>query len=58
MKRYADLATTIRDAVAAYAEDVRERRFPQEVHTYGMSDEERTAFASAVGADEVARTER
>ena len=50
VKRYADLATTIRDAVAAYAEDVRERRFPEEVHTYGMSDEERVAFEAAVGA--------
>ena len=58
VKRYADLATTIRDAVAAYAEDVRERRFPEEVHTYAMSDEERAAFAAAVGAEEVVRTER
>ena len=58
VKRYADLATTIRDALAAYAEDVRERRFPEEQHTYAMSDEERAAFASAVGAEEVARTER
>ncbi len=44
VKRYAELATTIRDAVAAYAEDVRERRFPEDVHTYGMSDEELAAF--------------
>ncbi len=58
VKRYADLATTIREAVAAYAEDVRERRFPEEVHTYAMSDEERAAFAAAVGAEQVARTER
>ena len=49
VKRYADLATSIRDAVAAYAEDVRERRFPEDVHTYGMSDEERVAFEAAVG---------
>ncbi|HEY7345531.1 MAG TPA: 3-methyl-2-oxobutanoate hydroxymethyltransferase [Gaiella sp.] len=48
VKRYADLATTIRDAVAAYANDVREGRFPEEVHTYGMSDEERLAFEAAV----------
>jgi 3-methyl-2-oxobutanoate hydroxymethyltransferase len=48
VKRYADLATTIRDAVAAYASDVREGRFPEEVHTYGMSDEERLAFEAAV----------
>jgi 3-methyl-2-oxobutanoate hydroxymethyltransferase len=55
VKRYADLATTIRDAVAAYAEDVRERRFPEDVHTYAMSDEERAAFEAAVGAGEHAR---
>jgi 3-methyl-2-oxobutanoate hydroxymethyltransferase len=48
VKRYADLATTIRDAVSAYADDVRERRFPEVVHTYSMSDEERAAFEAAV----------
>jgi 3-methyl-2-oxobutanoate hydroxymethyltransferase len=50
VKRYADLATTIRDAVAEYAEDVREHRFPEDVHTYGMSDDEREAFGAAVSA--------
>ena len=44
VKQYADLATVIRDAVSAYADDVREHRFPEEVHTYGMSDEELRAF--------------
>jgi 3-methyl-2-oxobutanoate hydroxymethyltransferase len=44
VKRYADLATEIRDAVSAYADDVRERRFPEEVHTYSMSAEELEAF--------------
>jgi 3-methyl-2-oxobutanoate hydroxymethyltransferase len=58
VKRYADLASTIRDAVSAYADDVRGRRFPEEVHTYGMSDEERAAFDAAVGAPNVARAER
>ena len=48
----------IRDAVEAYVGDVRERRFPEEVHTYAMPDEERAAFEAAVGAEEVARTER
>jgi 3-methyl-2-oxobutanoate hydroxymethyltransferase len=50
VKRYAELATTIRDAVAAYAEDVRERRFPEDVHTYAMSDEELDAFRRATRA--------
>ena len=44
VKQYADLATVIRDAVSAYADDVREHRFPEEVHTYGMSEEELRAF--------------
>jgi 3-methyl-2-oxobutanoate hydroxymethyltransferase len=58
VKRYADLASTIRDAVSAYADDVRERRFPEEVHTYGMSEEERAAFEATVGAPDVARAKR
>ena len=49
VKRYADLATTIRDAVAAYAADVRARRFPEDVHTYAMPEEELAAFRAAVG---------
>ncbi|MCZ7588061.1 MAG: 3-methyl-2-oxobutanoate hydroxymethyltransferase [Gaiella sp.] len=44
VKRYADLATEIRGAVSAYADDVREGRFPEEVHTYSMSDEELAEF--------------
>ena len=48
VKRYADLATAIRDAVAAYADDVREHRFPEEVHTYSMSAEELEAFRGSV----------
>ena len=52
VKRYADLATTIREAVGAYAADVRERRFPEEVHTYSMPDEELAAFRAAIGARE------
>lgn len=55
VKRYADLATTIRDAVAAYADDVREGRFPEEIHTYAMSEDELEAFRAAVGPAEEAR---
>jgi 3-methyl-2-oxobutanoate hydroxymethyltransferase len=36
VKRYADLAEDIAGAVRAYAEDVRERRFPAREHVYGM----------------------
>jgi 3-methyl-2-oxobutanoate hydroxymethyltransferase len=46
VKRYAELAPVIRDAVAAYADDVRARRFPEDVHTYSMPDEELAAFDS------------
>ncbi|MGH6989698.1 MAG: 3-methyl-2-oxobutanoate hydroxymethyltransferase [Stellaceae bacterium] len=35
VKRYAELAPQITAAVEAYAEDVRERRFPGPEHTYG-----------------------
>ena len=44
----ADLATAIRDAVSAYAADVRERRFPEDVHTYAIPDEELEVFERAL----------
>jgi 3-methyl-2-oxobutanoate hydroxymethyltransferase len=47
VERYADLAPVIRDAIAAYADDVRARRFPQERHTYAMPAEELEAFVQA-----------
>ncbi len=50
VKRYAELAPVIRGALERYADDVREHRFPEDVHTYGMSDEERAAFDEAVSA--------
>jgi 3-methyl-2-oxobutanoate hydroxymethyltransferase len=55
VKRYADLASTIREAVAAYADDVRSRRFPEDVHTYAISDDELEAFHVAVGPGERVR---
>jgi 3-methyl-2-oxobutanoate hydroxymethyltransferase len=36
VKRYAELGPSIEKAVAAYAEEVRERRFPGPEHTYPM----------------------
>jgi 3-methyl-2-oxobutanoate hydroxymethyltransferase len=44
VKQYADLATEIRTAVAAYVDEVRGRRFPEERHTYSMPDEELERF--------------
>jgi 3-methyl-2-oxobutanoate hydroxymethyltransferase len=50
VKRYAEIGEEIHAALAAYVADVRERRFPEEVHTYAMPEEERAAFESAVAA--------
>lgn len=47
VKRYADVAEVIRSALKTYAEDVRERRFPEEQHTYAMPDEELEIFEQA-----------
>ena len=48
VKQYADLATEIVRAVSAYVDDVRERRFPEEQHTYAMQDEELSLFEEAL----------
>jgi 3-methyl-2-oxobutanoate hydroxymethyltransferase len=48
VKRYADVGETIRTALGAFADDVRERRFPEEQHTYSMPDEELALFEAAV----------
>ncbi|MDH4104166.1 MAG: 3-methyl-2-oxobutanoate hydroxymethyltransferase, partial [Thermoleophilia bacterium] len=47
VKRYAEIGDTIRTALAEYAADVRERRFPEEQHTYAMPEEELTLFERA-----------
>ena len=44
VKRYANLAEEIRRALGAYVSDVRSGTFPDESHTYPMSDEERARF--------------
>jgi 3-methyl-2-oxobutanoate hydroxymethyltransferase len=44
VKRYADIATEIGDAVAQYAHDVRTGAFPEDKHTYAISDEELARF--------------
>jgi 3-methyl-2-oxobutanoate hydroxymethyltransferase len=48
VKQYADLATEIRKAVGAYVDEVRERRFPEEQHTYSMPEEELRLFEEAL----------
>jgi 3-methyl-2-oxobutanoate hydroxymethyltransferase len=44
VKRYADLSTVIREALAAFVADVRSGAYPEERHTYHMPAEELSAF--------------
>jgi 3-methyl-2-oxobutanoate hydroxymethyltransferase len=48
VKRYAEVGDTIRTALETYAAEVRERRFPEEQHTYAMPEEELALFEAAV----------
>ena len=48
VKRYAEIGDSIRSALVEFAADVRERRFPEEQHTYAMPDDELAAFETAV----------
>ena len=48
VKRYAEVAEVIGDAVAQYAGDVRSHAFPEEVHTYAMPDDQLAAFEAAL----------
>lgn len=49
VKAYADLATTIRVAIEAYADEVRRGAYPEARHTYGMPDAERERLETASG---------
>lgn len=40
VKKYADLGAEIQKAFTAYAEDVRDSRFPEDIHTYRMVEGE------------------
>jgi len=51
VKRYAEVGTTIREALEAFAEDVREGRFPEEQHTYSMPEEELALFETSAERD-------
>jgi 3-methyl-2-oxobutanoate hydroxymethyltransferase len=48
VKQYADLAEAIKQAVGTYVDEVRERRFPEEQHTYSMPAEELALFEEAL----------
>jgi 3-methyl-2-oxobutanoate hydroxymethyltransferase len=46
VKRYAAMAQVGVDAISQYAEEVRNRRFPDSEHTYSMKDDELEKFRS------------
>ena len=48
VKEYAQIGEAIKTAVQTYTEEVRNRQFPAEEHTYPMDEEEESAFLSAV----------
>jgi 3-methyl-2-oxobutanoate hydroxymethyltransferase len=50
VKRYAELADEIADALAHYAADVRSGAFPEERHTYSIPDEELDRFEAELDA--------
>ena len=50
VKRYADLAGVITEALARYADEVRSGAFPEEQHTYAIPDDELAAFEAALEA--------
>ena len=47
VKRYANLSAEIRDALTAYATEVRSGAFPEEEHTYAMPEDEQAEFEAA-----------
>jgi 3-methyl-2-oxobutanoate hydroxymethyltransferase len=51
VKRYANLSGEIRDALTAYATEVRSGSFPEPQHTYVMPEEEQTEFESVASGD-------
>jgi 3-methyl-2-oxobutanoate hydroxymethyltransferase len=51
VKRYAELAIEIREAVERYAADVRSGAFPGDEHTYSIPEEELAAFLSGSKAE-------
>jgi 3-methyl-2-oxobutanoate hydroxymethyltransferase len=51
VKRYAHLRRDMTAAIAAFAEDVRARRFPSDEHCYAMEPSERAAFVASLEDD-------
>jgi 3-methyl-2-oxobutanoate hydroxymethyltransferase len=57
VKRYAELADEIGDALARYVADVRTGSFPEEQHTYAIPDEELDAFESWLASHQEAQAQ-
>ena len=55
VKRYANLSREIRDALEAYAHDVRTGAFPEEQHTYEMPAEELEEFQKTMRTPSASR---
>jgi 3-methyl-2-oxobutanoate hydroxymethyltransferase len=55
VKRYADVRQAMIDGVAAYAADVRERRYPEPEHGYTMAPDEAARLASLLEASQDVR---
>ncbi|MCA9634748.1 MAG: 3-methyl-2-oxobutanoate hydroxymethyltransferase [Myxococcales bacterium] len=50
VKRFAELADTVREAVGEYASEVRERRFPGDEHSFSAAKREPAPASAAAGA--------
>jgi 3-methyl-2-oxobutanoate hydroxymethyltransferase len=48
VKRYADVGSSIKDALERFAADVRAGAFPEEEHTYSIPEEELTLFEAGL----------
>lgn len=51
VQQYAQVGAAITEAVTRYKDDVMERRFPEEKHSFSMKAEELAALEEALGAD-------
>jgi 3-methyl-2-oxobutanoate hydroxymethyltransferase len=50
VKRYADVGSTIKDALERFAADVRAGAFPEEEHTYSIPEEELSLFEAGLAS--------
>ncbi len=55
VKQYARIGEAIQSAVESYVDDVRNRRFPEDVHTYSMPEDEIADFLALATEAERAR---